>query len=178
MQAYRTDETTPLLAPPRTRSTLHLNSPHTTPTNRHQHHAMLPAIDTTSTLPIEVLTNSPRMRRCACGVGCACAYSDSAVSIHSSTAISKGVASRGASRSGSPVEGFRTRSAREGARIQRADPVIGRRRQVVGLLVLQLGIMIHSVVIGLTLAIATGADFSESLFLPFDLPRLKPSQLH
>lgn len=102
------------------------------------------------------------MRRCACGVGCACAYSDSAVSIHSPT----DVASRGASRLSNTVEGegFRTRSAQERVKIQKAEPMIGRRRQVVGLLVLQLGIMIHSIVIGLTLAIATGADFSESLF--------------
>lgn len=149
---YRTDETTPLLAPPRTPSTHHLNAPHTS-------HHLLPAIDTTS---IEVLTNSPRimtMRRCACGVGCACPYSDSVASIHSPTALFKG-----ASGSSSPGQGqgLRTRSARE-ERIHRAEPTIGRQRQVVGLLVLQLGIMIHSIVIGLTLAIATGADFSQSL---------------
>jgi len=88
-------------------------------------------------------------------------------------ALSKDVVSRGVSRSSSPVEGegLRTRNAREEG-IQRVEPMIGRRRQVVGLLVLQLGIMIHSIVIGLTLAIATGADFSGSL-LPSDLPRLK-----
>ncbi|TFY55044.1 hypothetical protein EVG20_g9464 [Dentipellis fragilis] len=38
---------------------------------------------------------------------------------------------------------------------------IGRKRQIVGILVLQLGIMIHSLVIGLTLSIASGSDFSE-----------------
>ncbi|THH16083.1 hypothetical protein EW146_g4496 [Bondarzewia mesenterica] len=38
---------------------------------------------------------------------------------------------------------------------------IGRKRQVVGILVLQLGIMIHSLVIGLTLSIASGADFTS-----------------
>ncbi|KAI0048134.1 Zinc/iron permease [Auriscalpium vulgare] len=38
---------------------------------------------------------------------------------------------------------------------------IGRKRQVVGILVLQFGIMIHSLVIGLTLAIASGADFTS-----------------
>lgn len=53
---------------------------------------------------------------------------------------------------------------------EEVKPEIGRRRQVIGLLVLQLGIMIHSIVIGLTLAITTGADFSE-----FDL--LGPVQL-
>ncbi|KAH9939796.1 Zinc/iron permease [Epithele typhae] len=37
---------------------------------------------------------------------------------------------------------------------------IGRRRQVIGILVLQLGIMIHSLVIGLTLSIATGTEFT------------------
>lgn len=44
---------------------------------------------------------------------------------------------------------------------QDEKPSIGRRRQVIGLLVLQLGIMIHSFVIGLTLAITTGSDFSK-----------------
>ncbi|KDR73070.1 hypothetical protein GALMADRAFT_142756 [Galerina marginata CBS 339.88] len=40
-------------------------------------------------------------------------------------------------------------------------PRVGRRRQVVGLLVLQLGIMIHSFVIGLTLSVTSGADFTS-----------------
>ncbi|KAJ7583634.1 Zinc/iron permease [Mycena floridula] len=40
-------------------------------------------------------------------------------------------------------------------------PRIGRKRQVVGILVLQLGIMIHSLVIGLTLALTTGSDFTS-----------------
>ncbi|KAG5351651.1 hypothetical protein C0989_005423 [Termitomyces sp. Mn162] len=38
---------------------------------------------------------------------------------------------------------------------------IGRKRQVVGILILQLGIMIHSLVIGLTLAITSGVDFTS-----------------
>ncbi|KAI0262107.1 Zinc/iron permease [Gloeopeniophorella convolvens] len=38
---------------------------------------------------------------------------------------------------------------------------IGRKRQIVGILVLQLGIMLHSLVIGLTLALASGADFTS-----------------
>ncbi|TFY80587.1 hypothetical protein EWM64_g3425 [Hericium alpestre] len=38
---------------------------------------------------------------------------------------------------------------------------IGRSRQIVGILVLQLGIMIHSLVIGLTLAVASGSDFTS-----------------
>ncbi|KAI6040137.1 Zinc/iron permease [Pisolithus marmoratus] len=40
---------------------------------------------------------------------------------------------------------------------------IGKKRQVVGILVLQFGIMIHSLVIGLTLAIKTGSDFASLL---------------
>ncbi|KAF9530704.1 ZIP zinc transporter-domain-containing protein [Crepidotus variabilis] len=40
-------------------------------------------------------------------------------------------------------------------------PKIGRRRQVVGILVLQMGIMIHSLVIGLTLAVTSGSDFTS-----------------
>ncbi|KAI0821721.1 Zinc/iron permease [Trametes gibbosa] len=38
---------------------------------------------------------------------------------------------------------------------------IGRRRQVIGILVLQMGIMIHSLVIGLTLSIASGPEFAS-----------------
>ncbi|KII84827.1 hypothetical protein PLICRDRAFT_57339 [Plicaturopsis crispa FD-325 SS-3] len=37
---------------------------------------------------------------------------------------------------------------------------VGKKRQVVGILVLQMGIMIHSLVIGLTLAITTGSEFT------------------
>jgi zinc transporter 1/2/3 len=43
-----------------------------------------------------------------------------------------------------------------------AEREIGRKRQIVGILVLQLGIMLHSLVIGFTLALASGSDF-ESL---------------
>ncbi|KAI0631534.1 Zinc/iron permease [Trametes polyzona] len=38
---------------------------------------------------------------------------------------------------------------------------IGRRRQVIGILVLQMGIMIHSLVIGLTLSITNGPEFTS-----------------
>ncbi|KIP07846.1 hypothetical protein PHLGIDRAFT_404574 [Phlebiopsis gigantea 11061_1 CR5-6] len=37
---------------------------------------------------------------------------------------------------------------------------VGRRRQVVGILMLQLGIMLHSCVIGLTLSITKGSEFT------------------
>ncbi|KAI0795802.1 Zinc/iron permease [Abortiporus biennis] len=40
---------------------------------------------------------------------------------------------------------------------------IGQRRQVVGILMLQVGIMIHSLVIGLTLAITSGPEFTSLL---------------
>ncbi|KAF9483627.1 Zinc/iron permease [Pholiota conissans] len=40
-------------------------------------------------------------------------------------------------------------------------PRIGRRRQIIGILVLQMGIMIHSLVIGMTLAIASGSEFTS-----------------
>ncbi|KAG1857831.1 zinc iron permease [Suillus subluteus] len=40
---------------------------------------------------------------------------------------------------------------------------IGKKRQIVGILVLQLGIMIHSVIIGLTLAITQGSEFTSLL---------------
>jgi len=42
-------------------------------------------------------------------------------------------------------------------------PRIGRRRQIVGILVLQLGIMLHSLVIGITLALTAGGDFTSLL---------------
>ncbi|KAJ6552627.1 hypothetical protein DFH09DRAFT_1496770 [Mycena vulgaris] len=42
-------------------------------------------------------------------------------------------------------------------------PKIGCRRQVVGIIVLKLGIMLHSLVIGLTLALTTGGDFTSLL---------------
>ncbi|KAI0665590.1 ZIP zinc transporter-domain-containing protein [Trametes maxima] len=38
---------------------------------------------------------------------------------------------------------------------------VGRRRQVIGILVLQMGIMIHSLVIGLTLSITSGPEFTS-----------------
>ena len=43
------------------------------------------------------------------------------------------------------------------------DPRVSGKRQVVGILVLQMGIMIHSMVIGLTLAITTGSEFGKLL---------------
>ncbi|TFK94503.1 Zinc/iron permease [Polyporus arcularius HHB13444] len=42
-----------------------------------------------------------------------------------------------------------------------AEMKVGRRRQVIGILVLQLGIMIHSLVIGLTLSITSGSEFTS-----------------
>ncbi|KAJ3730647.1 ZIP zinc transporter-domain-containing protein [Lentinula raphanica] len=44
--------------------------------------------------------------------------------------------------------------------VESPQPVLSRKRQVVGILVLQLGIMIHSLVIGLTLSITSGAEFT------------------
>ncbi|KAF8882996.1 Zinc/iron permease [Infundibulicybe gibba] len=46
------------------------------------------------------------------------------------------------------------------AQTETRAPRIGRRRQVVAILVLQLGIMIHSLVIGLTLSLTSGSDFA------------------
>ncbi|KAF7361396.1 Zip-like iron-zinc transporter [Mycena sanguinolenta] len=42
-------------------------------------------------------------------------------------------------------------------------PKVGRGRQVVGIIVLELGILLHSLVIGLTLALTTGGDFTSLL---------------
>ncbi|CAL1702639.1 unnamed protein product [Somion occarium] len=44
---------------------------------------------------------------------------------------------------------------------ERSEIKIGHRRQVVGILMLQIGIMIHSLVIGLTLAITSGTEFTS-----------------
>ncbi|RPD58203.1 Zinc/iron permease [Lentinus tigrinus ALCF2SS1-7] len=44
---------------------------------------------------------------------------------------------------------------------------VGRRRQVIGILVLQLGIMIHSLVIGLTLSITSGSEFTSLVIAIF-----------
>ncbi|KAH8829475.1 Zinc/iron permease [Flagelloscypha sp. PMI_526] len=58
-----------------------------------------------------------------------------------------------------------TRDSDEESRTQIAPeddaPKVGRRRQIVGLLVLQLGIMIHSAAIGLTLAVIRGSEFTS-----------------
>ncbi|KAG1744962.1 zinc iron permease [Suillus paluster] len=51
-------------------------------------------------------------------------------------------------------------------RLENGEPgevKVGKKRQIVGILVLQLGIMIHSVVIGLTLAITSGSEFTSLL---------------
>ncbi|KAI0072601.1 Zinc/iron permease [Panus rudis PR-1116 ss-1] len=47
--------------------------------------------------------------------------------------------------------------------METAEVKIGQRRQIVGILMLQTGIMIHSLVIGLTLAITTGSEFTSLL---------------
>lgn len=118
------------------------------------------------------------MRGCTCVVGHACVCPGST---HPHTPVSKDsvVQDRSRSRSNlgtsrtivsepaSPtlnlIDSDRERVGQDRSRDRRGEekPRIGRRRQVIGLLVLQLGIMIHSIVIGLTLAITTGADFSE-----------------
>ncbi|KAG9312484.1 zinc iron permease [Chiua virens] len=45
------------------------------------------------------------------------------------------------------------------------DIKVGKKRELVGILVLQFGIMIHSLVIGLTLSITSGPDFSAFLLI-------------
>lgn len=145
------------------------------------HHVHLPSLgtqDVAGVVPFEVLTNSPRilkMRGCTCVHSCACAPGQAPLLKGAMTRDRSGSRSQRAStaniafptlepsRGGS--EGVeRTLDLGEGTggdEDQDEKPLIGRRRQVIGLLVLQLGIMIHSFVIGLTLAIAAGSDFSE-----------------
>ncbi|KXN84903.1 Zinc-regulated transporter 2 [Leucoagaricus sp. SymC.cos] len=161
-------ETTPLLHPPRTQSTPHLHPPHSHP-NHYAHHTHLPAIitqDAAGVVPIDVLTNSPRiikMRGCTCVVGHACACPASALATHTHTPLSKDPCSREPSKT-RPSGGVEINIVEPLSTLACEDqkrPAIGRKRQVIGLLVLQLGIMIHSIVIGLTLAITTGADFTS-----------------
>ncbi|KAF5347758.1 hypothetical protein D9756_010240 [Leucocoprinus leucothites] len=166
-QSSRTDETTPLLRPPRTQSTPHLNPP-PAHANHHAHRTLLPAIvtqDAAGVVPIGVLTNSPRiikMRGCACLVDHVCVCPASAFNTHPHTPLIKDTTSREPSRSRQAIVANIVEPLPALTEVEReAKPAIGRRRQVVGLLVLQLGIMIHSIVIGLTLAITTGADFTS-----------------
>lgn len=189
IQPPATDETTPLLRPPRTQSTPQIALPHAhahshTHTHPHHvHHGHLPAIVTQEAavgIPIEVLTNSPRiikMRGCTCLVGNACVCPTSALGAHAPSPKDLPATDRSRSRSKLPVdvtapcspivsltEGCEDTRRRRREKGKEAQPRIGRKRQVIGLLVLQLGIMIHSFVIGLTLAITTGADFSKLTF--------------
>jgi len=75
----------------------------------------------------------------------------------------------GKSQSGAHGHGHGYHSVPE-ARIEECEPdgepnhedvKVGKKRQVVGILVLQLGIMLHSLVIGLTLAITSGSKFTS-----------------
>ncbi|KAJ3563634.1 hypothetical protein NP233_g8815 [Leucocoprinus birnbaumii] len=176
IQTSQTDETTPLLRHPRTQSTPHLNTAYGH-ANHRAHHALLPAIVTQNAagvVPIEVLTNSPRilrMRGCTCVLDHGCVCAASAHTTHPHTPLPSTV-SREPSRTepsgtvGATValveeERGSSRSSGDAGSAQEVEPSVGRRRQVIGLLVLQLGIMIHSIVIGLTLAITTGADFTS-----------------
>ncbi len=123
------------------------------------------------------------MRGCTCLVGNACVCPASVLSAHAQSSKDLSVTDRSRSGSrlrvdviapGSTIVNVTDDSEGEGdARRKRgkereAQPRIGRRRQIIGLLVLQLGIMIHSIVIGLTLAITTGADFSKSVTVNFN----------
>ncbi|TFK38474.1 ZIP zinc transporter-domain-containing protein [Crucibulum laeve] len=131
----------------------------------HLHHHPAPS----SLIPIDILTNTPRLIRGTTGGGvCVCVVGeDSAVSSRGvSASKSVNMGSRG--RSGRPVRPGEEEDdvgSSEGSQImverEEEIPRVGRRRQVVGILVLQLGIMIHSLVIGLTLAITNGADFTS-----------------
>ncbi|EKM77264.1 hypothetical protein AGABI1DRAFT_108367 [Agaricus bisporus var. burnettii JB137-S8] len=155
-----TSESTPLLHHhPR------IAPPSTHPQHNHAHHVHLPALvtqDGASVVPFEVLTNSPRilkMRGCTCAVSRDRSRSRprlaSTISVTSPTLdLSRGRSER----VGRTID---REEEMEGDEEQDEKPLIGRRRQVIGLLVLQLGIMIHSLVIGLTLAIAAGSDFTS-----------------
>ncbi|KAF9443823.1 Zinc/iron permease [Macrolepiota fuliginosa MF-IS2] len=174
----RADESTPLLRLPRTQSTPHIAQPHLH-AHTHARYTHLPAVvtqDAAGVIPIGILTNLPqiiKMRGCTCVAGHACTCPAEVLD----TPLSKDSIARDRSRSrsklrvgatapGSSVLGLDQADDGEEVRSKRGEeredkPRIGRRRQVIGLLVLQLGIMIHSIVIGLTLAITTGSDFTS-----------------
>ncbi|KAF7291513.1 Zip-like iron-zinc transporter [Mycena kentingensis (nom. inval.)] len=79
-------------------------------------------------------------------------------------------------------------TAVEGRREARHN--VGRGRQIVGIMVLELGIMLHSLVIGLTLALSAGSDFTslltaivfhqlfEGLSLGIRIAALPPAKYH
>ncbi|KAF9005139.1 hypothetical protein BDQ17DRAFT_379170 [Cyathus striatus] len=116
------------------------------------HHHAHPNIPPEAALvPIDILTNSPRLIRTAPGVfvyrvpdsrraSVRHADEDAEAEIRSATEVDE--------------------DDDEDRKIE-IRAMVGRRRQVIGILVLQLGIMIHSFVIGLTLSIASGADFAS-----------------
>ncbi|KIM87853.1 hypothetical protein PILCRDRAFT_814564 [Piloderma croceum F 1598] len=60
-------------------------------------------------------------------------------------------------------EALRTTSqeCEAGDELAHEEVKVGKKRQVVGILILQLGIMLHSLVIGLTLAITSGSEFTS-----------------
>ncbi|KAF9558720.1 Zinc/iron permease [Agrocybe pediades] len=141
--------------------------------HHHYHpHPQLPAV------PIEVLTNSPRICRLAIA-------HDHLHGHHGCKPHSRDVEQQEHIRHHGEED-----IAHEHMHEQEQRPKIGRRRQVVGLLVLQLGIMIHSLVIGLTLSVTTGSDFTslttaiifhqvfEGLSLGIRIAALPPAHKH
>ncbi|KAF8151638.1 ZIP zinc transporter-domain-containing protein [Crassisporium funariophilum] len=130
---------------------------HAHPHLHHAHHTYSPIIPLAAVagLPIEVLTNSPRIFRLGLHHGHGFEH-DRDRHHHGHHACH---------RRPSPSEEGEGRG-RHHHHSHHGDghdlpPRIGRRRQVVGILVLQLGIMIHSLVIGLTLSVTYGSDFTS-----------------
>ncbi|KIM44048.1 hypothetical protein M413DRAFT_25534 [Hebeloma cylindrosporum] len=119
-------------------------------------------------LPIEVLTNSPRICRLAVAHDRRGDHHNTHHHSHENINIEAG----------------------EDQYDKKPHPRIGRRRQIVSILVLQLGIMIHSLVIGLTLSVASGSEFTslttaiifhqlfEGLSLGIRIAALPPKQSH
>ncbi|KAF8814553.1 Zinc/iron permease [Phlegmacium glaucopus] len=135
----RREVSTPNLGPIHSSLPSRGNSPHLYH-HRHVHHIYTPSVPSTavSGVPIDLLTNSPRIFR-QLGLG----HSHP----HSHEQEDEGQVP-------DHIDYHYDHDHEHHLRI-------GRRRQVVGLLVLQLGIMIHSLVIGLTLAVADGGDFTS-----------------
>ncbi|PFH49632.1 hypothetical protein AMATHDRAFT_62735 [Amanita thiersii Skay4041] len=95
-------------------------------------------------ISFEILTNSPRLAKC-------CLLETPATCVCKLPIDRQGL-----------VPGSNAKSHSASHRQQR-KPKVGRRRQIVGILVLQFGIMIHSLVIGLTLSITRGSEFTSLL---------------
>ncbi|CAA7264582.1 unnamed protein product [Cyclocybe aegerita] len=160
-------ESTPLLiaaqpvpSGPKRSASLHFHPAHTFPVHHHHHHHLHHVFAQAKAvvgLPLEVLAGSPRICRLGLAQGRTRTHGRDCQHVLGPDSDSESSEESGLDE----VEGSRGRRHSHEERQHHHRPVVGRRRQIVGVLVLQLGIMIHSLVIGLTLAVTSGSDFTS-----------------